>query len=439
MERRELLKGGAVLAAASVAPGVGIAHGAPASFPPGFLWGASTAGHQVEGNNVSSDYWVLEHITPAAFAEPSGDAVNSLDLWPADLDLVRGMGLNTYRFSLEWARIEPEQGRFSAAMLDHYARMIGGCRERGITPVVTFNHFTCPRWFTIAGGWRNPASPDLFARFCERAAKHLAHHIGYAVTLNEPNLPALLAWTHIPPSVLAARQINREAAAKALGIERFDAGFMFSREEYAPMIANLAAAHKSGRQAIKSARPDLPVGMALAVADDQAVGPDSKRDAKRAEVYGPWLEAARDDEFIGVQNYTRSLIDATGQMQTPAGAPTSSMRVEIYPPSLAGAVRYIHAASKLPVLITEHGVATGDDRVRAAFIPASLALLQQAIAEGVPVLGYIHWALVDNFEWYSGYTQQFGLAAVDRTSFARTPKPSAAVLGAIARRNALAG
>lgn len=432
-DRRELLAGAAATVGLAATPAW-----AADRFPPGFLWGASTAGHQVEGNNVNSDYWVLENTAPRAFADRSGDAVDSLNRWSEDLDLARAIGLNAYRFSLEWSRIEPERGQISTAMLDYYARVIDGCVERGLKPMVTFSHFTCPRWFTAAGGWTNPDAPGLFANFCDRAARRLAAGMSHAVTLNEPNLPAVLYWTHLPATVVAAKRANRDAAAKALGVERFPAGFMLAREEYAPMIPILAAAHTASRAAIKAVRGDLPVGLSLSVVDDQAVGEGSRIATKRAEVYGPWLAVATEDEFIGVQNYTRSRIDASGPMAIPDGAQRTSNNMEIYPDSLAGAVRYIHQASGRPVLVTEHGVATPDDAVRAAFIPAALKGLHSAIADGVPVLGYVHWSLLDNFEWYQGYSQQYGLCAVDRTTFRRTRKPSAVAFGAIARRNGLA-
>lgn len=112
------------------------------AFPKDFIWGAATAGHQVEGNNVNADCWLLEHSTPTVYADPSGDAANSFELWHQDLDLVTNLGLNSYRFSLEWARIEPAAGQFSIAMLDHYKTMIERCRKLGLRPIVTFNHFT---------------------------------------------------------------------------------------------------------------------------------------------------------------------------------------------------------------------------------------------------------------------------------------------------------
>ncbi|CAN7196141.1 family 1 glycosylhydrolase [Phenylobacterium sp. LjRoot219] len=187
-DRREFLGAAGASAAAAALSATEAAAQSAAGFPKGFLWGAATAAHQIEGNNVSSDLWLAETVKPTLFREPSGDACNSFALWPTDLDLVRDLGLNTYRFSIEWARIEPEPGQFSAAMLDHYKAVIDGCRARGLNPVVTFNHFSSPRWFAARGGWTNPEAPELFARYCDHAARRLAANMGSAVTLNEPNM-----------------------------------------------------------------------------------------------------------------------------------------------------------------------------------------------------------------------------------------------------------
>ena len=358
---------------ATRAKGAGVS--ADARFPADFLWGAATAAHQVEGNNVNSDDWVMEHVRPSTFVEPSGDAANSFALWRTDLDIVKHMGLNSYRFSLEWARIEPEPGMFSIAMLDHYKMMIEGCRTRGLTPVVTFNHFTTPRWFAASAGWTNPQSPSLFARFCERAARHLAWSIGYATTLNEPNFFGMLPLV-LPPDVvdklLPADRAMSEAAARANNVAKFIAGDAFLVDDVAGVQANLRAAHRAGREAIKSVRPDLPVGVSLAIVDDQAVGVDSLRDAMRAKLYGAWLDAARGDDFVGVQNYERAVWNDKGKVTMPADV-HDDFGSEIYPPSLAGAVRYAHAVSGIPIIVTEHGVNATDDRLRVQLIPRRFA------------------------------------------------------------------
>jgi len=426
-------------AALSIAP-VAL-HAAPKkpfdpAFPKRFHWGAATAAHQVEGNNTASDVWFLEHTKPTVYVEPSGDAANSFLLWERDLDLVKSLGLNSYRFSLEWARIEPEKGQFSTAMLDHYRAMIAGCRARGLTPFVTFNHFTTPRWFAAQGGWGHADAPALFARYCDRAARHLAAGIGYATTLNEPNLSGKLQYL-LPGDLLGADKAMVAAAAKALGVAEYLPGNPLYVRDTATVQANLIAGHLQGRAAIKAVRPDLPVGVSLAILDDQAVGKNSIRDERREYFYGAWLRAAKGDDFIGIQNYERSVWDDKGKRPNPPGAVTNTMGAEVYPPSLAGVARYAHAATGLPVIVTEHGVGSEHDEIRANLIPAALTELKKAMDDGVPVLGYLHWSLIDNYEWVFGYKIQFGLCSLNRQTFERTPKPSAAALGKIARANSL--
>jgi beta-glucosidase len=438
MNRREILAASAATLATSAAakskPGIRARANA---FPQGFLWGTATAGHQVEGNNSNSDCWVMENVKPTIFSEPSRDADNSFALWATDLDLVKGLSLNTYRFSLEWARIEPEEGQFSVAMLDHYKAVIEGCRARGLIPVVTFNHYTVPRWFAAAGGWTNPKSPRLFAHYCDRSARHMGAQIGYATTLNEPNIMNILRVV-LPPQIIEAQRAMLNAAAEATNSSKFVGGNAVNPEDIDATTANLVAGHKAGRDAIKAVQPNLPVGVSIAMFDDQAVGKNSIRDAMRAKLYQPWLDAVRGDDFLGVQNYERQVWTDKGKLPAPVGAETNYIGSEIYPPSLAGAVRYAHQATGLPIIVSEHGVGTTDDRVRARLIPAALAELKKVMDEGVPVKGYLHWSLVDNFEWIFGYKVKFGLHSVDPATFARTAKPSAAVYSAIARRNGLA-
>jgi len=432
LDRRTFIAAAAIGAALPIAA----ARAADGAFPKGFLWGAATSGHQVEGNNVNSDIWLLEHVKPTVFAEPSGDADNSFALWPVDLDLVKSIGLNSYRFSLEWSRIEPEPGLFSIAMLDHYKAMIDGCRARGLAPLVTFNHYAAPRWFAARGGWLNPDAPALFARFCERSARHLGAGIARAMTLNEPNIVPMLDVV-LPPQVQPLIAATLDSAAKVLGVPALAVANTAKQSDIPTLTAALLAAHRQSRQAIKSVRPDLPVGLTLAMADDQAVGSPERRNAMRKQLYGMWLEAAREDDFIGVQNYERVLWGPEGRLPPPKGAVLTQGGGEVYAPSLANACRYAHEQARVPVLVTEHGVSTTDDKVRADLIRGALADLHKAIGEGLPVLGYIHWSLLDNYEWVGGFSHTLGLCEVDRTTFKRTPKPSAAVLGAIARRNAL--
>ena len=423
-------------AAASAALPAAAQRATGAAFPKGFLWGAATAGHQVEGNNVNSDLWLLEQVKPSVFSEPSGDAVNSFELWPVDLDLVKSIGLNSYRFSLEWARIEPEPGMFSIAMLDHYKAMVDGCRARGIAPLVTFCHYSAPRWFAARGGWLNKDAPQLFANFCGRAMRHLGGGISHAMTLNEPNIVPMLNVV-LPPQAQPVISAMLDAAARQLGTPTLAVANSTKQSDIPALSAALLAAHRVGKQAIKAERGDVPVGMTLAMFDDQAVGAPTRRDAMRKQLYGMWLEAARDDDFVGVQNYERVLWGPEGRLPPPAGSVLTQGGGEVYAASLANACRYAHEQARVPVIVTEHGVSATDDTIRVNLIRGALAELQKAIAGGLPVQGYVHWSLLDNYEWVAGFKYRHGLFAVDRSNFQRTAKPSAAVLGAIARRNAL--
>ena len=398
----------------------------------------ATSGHQIEGGNSNSDTWFLEQVRPSVFREPSGRACNSYELWREDIDLVAGLGLDTFRFSVEWARVEPEEGHFSDQALEHYEAVTGYCLAQGIAPVVTYNHFTAPHWFAKHGGWLDPEAPALFARYCGMVTEALGDGAAWAVTLNEPNLPRLLTWLNIPAEARSLERATLTAASEQAGVPRYRTANVVLPEEMDAVAAGMAAGHRAAREAIKSRRPGLPVGLSLAIVDDQVVGDDpSVRDRKRAEVYGMWLDLARDDDFIGVQNYERARYDGDGEVPPPAGAQLNQLSSsDIYPLSLAGAVRYAHEATGVPVLVTEHGLGHRDDTFRATFIPPALEGLLSAIDDGVPVLGYLHWTLMDNFEWIFGYDVKFGLHEVDRQTFVRTPKPSAAVYSAIARANA---
>lgn len=438
IDRRSVLAGGVALAATPALARGQKGQPAPASpsFPQGFVWGASTAPHQIEGNNTASDLWYLEHQKPTIFAEPSGDAANSFLLWERDLDLAKAIGLNTYRFGVEWARIEPEKGRISQAMIDHYRRVVDGCRARGLAPVVTYSHFSAPLWFSAQGGWTNPESADLFARYATKVTQAMGDAIHSVITLNEPNI-LLILKPMLPKPVWEIQKLTVATAAKRLGVPRFVCANVAGQDDLDDLQRGLLAAHKAGRAAIKAVRPDLPVGVSLAMLDDQAVGRNSIRDRMRQELYGAWLDLAKGDDFIGVQNYERALWGEQGRLPPPAGAALNWSGTEVWPGSLAGALRYAHAVTGRPVLVSEHGVGSPDDALRAAFIPPALAELKKAIDDGVPVIGYCHWSLIDNFEWIFGYKPKFGLASFDPVTFERKAKPSAAVLGAIAKANRL--
>jgi beta-glucosidase len=410
------------------------------AFPAGFLWGCATSAHQVEGNNTNSDLWMLEHLPKSIFMEPSGDACDHYHLYPRDIEMLASLGFNTYRFSLEWARIEPEEGFFSRAQLEHYRRMLAACREHNLTPMLTYSHLSLPRWFAMQGGWDQKSAADRFARFCERATRWLGDLTGYAITLNEPNTPQMLEWFNLPveglPPGLTVPQALRLARMRIrwqLRARRFS---NFLLGDARRMRDGLLAAHARAREAIKTVRPSLPVGVSLTMADDQPAAGVSRIAQKRAEVYGPWFEAVRADEFLGAQTYSRIMVGKKDE-RPPIDAELTQTGVEFYPECVEAVVRYAAKEAGVPIIVTENGVASEDDARRVEYCNRALRGLKRAIDDGVDVRGYVAWSLLDNFEWHSGYGPKFGLAAVDRATQKRTPKPSAAMLGAIARRNAL--
>ncbi|MCW6533434.1 glycoside hydrolase family 1 protein [Sphingomonas lycopersici] len=423
---------GAIGALAGGAAALPLAGAATGASRPGFLWGVATAGHQVEGNNVNADIWLLEQVKPTVFAEPSGDACDSLHRWREDVALVKALGLNCYRFSVEWSRIEPAPGQFSQAYLDHYARMVDHCRAQGIAPVVTLNHFTCPRWFAAAGGWLQKDAPDLFARFCDKVARAMAAGMSHALTFNEPNGPLAEPWSLNPPSAAVRAQVAAcvAAAGKASGSDRFS---LLNGGDPEPMIPGITAAHVKARDAIRAVRGDLPVGMSLAIPDDVPAGADSAIERKRAAVYGPFFAVMDKDDFVGVQTYHRTYIGREREVAAPPDAPRRADGSDWFPAAVGNAARYAHKVTGKPIFVTENGIGTPDDAERARFIPAAVASVEAAMRDGVPVIGYLHWSLLDNFEWVSGYGPKFGLVAVDRTTFKRTVKPSARILSRIAR------
>lgn len=395
------------------------------NFPSNFMWGAAGAGHQIEGNNVNSDIWLMEHLENSIFKEPSGDACNSFELWETDLNIAQELGFSAFRFSIEWSRIEPECGKFSLAMLKHYEAIIDGCRNRNMEPIVTLNHFSSPLWFAKKGGWTNSEAPQLFSRYCDFIAKHLAKKINYVLTFNEPNILRTLKVLGMPDFIWDIQDKTLSEAAKATNSDNFSGINVAKRENFDLMMELLIEGHKAGRETLKAHSPDIQVGFSLAMVDDQATGENSLQEQKREENYGGWLRAAKYADFVGVQNYERVVWDDKGPIPVPEDAMKNSSGSWIDPTSLANVVSYVHEVTGKPVFVTEHGLATDEDSEREKILCLSLIELNKVVKQGIPVLGYIHWTLLDNFEWIHGYDIHFGLCSVDRKTFQRTPKPSA--------------
>ncbi len=406
-----------------------------AGFPQGFLWGAATAGHQVEGGNVNADLWPMEWAEHSTFNEPSGDACDHYHRYPEDMSLLAELGLNAYRFSLEWSRIEPEPGYYSRAALDHYGRMMESCLNLGVTPVVTYNHFTVPRWMAGRGGWSAADAPARFADYASRVTGHLGDLLSWVCTLNEPNLMAMMRSTGVLAMGAGDRGPAPEPIEAQAGVGGFDPA-CYRMGIVAADVEQMAAAHRLAVQAIKATAGTVKAGWTLALVDLQpAEGGEARWLEARRLGQTDWLSVSADDDFVGVQTYSRARIGSDGQLPVPDGTPTMQTGWEVYPDALGHTVRLAAEHAGVPILVTENGMATDDDEARIACTRAALEGLVSCIDDGIDVRGYIHWTLLDNFEWNAGYSKTFGLIAVDRGTFVRSVKPSARWLGQVAQRN----
>ena len=432
--RRNVLVG----LAATSAIYASVGYAAPRrTMPKGFLWGAAISAHQSEGNDVNSDSWLLENLPETVYKEPSGDACDSYHRYEQDFAIARSIGLNCYRFGIEWARIEPEPGRFSQAELDHYVKVLAACRAHGLLPIVTYNHFTVPRWFAMRGGWEVPDSADLFARFCERATRSLGDQIGMASPFNEANIHLLVKLLRkvATPEYIARRATMVAAAARATNSPHFSS-ILFTDPDR--IDANLLNAHAKAYQAIKSGPGKFPVGVTLTTQAIEAVGDDSLASESESMLYGNWWDAVNASDFIGVQAYTRFRVDSKGIVPPPQGAELTAAGYEYYPQALGQMIRLAARKTRKPIYVTESGIGTDDDTRRIAWLDACVAEVERCLGDGIDVKSYIYWSLLDNFEWTQGYGQRFGLVAVDRGTFARTPKPSSRHLAELIRRGGAA-
>lgn len=406
-------------------------------FPPDFLWGASTSSHQVEGHTHNNwSIWEERHaskLAKTAYArygqlknweaikevtqQPenyrSGAAAEHYTRYLEDIDLAQTLGLNAYRFSLEWSRIEPRPGHFDQKALDHYLNVIRAVRQRGMEPVVTLWHWTLPLWLDKEGGVASPRSAYYFRRFTEKVIAHFAHEVTTWITINEPEVYCGNSYFNgsWPPM-------------KRGPFQWFHA------------MQSLVEWHRQSYHVLKGYFPTCQVGIAhnhtyFMVERTTFLN----RSIKRFSHY--WynrffLDQIWDtQDFIGLNHYFRCVIN-NGFFKN-ANRRVSDLGWELYPESIYHAIKDLEHYKK-PILITENGLADSQDRHRAWYIQEIIHHISRAIAEGASIRGYLHWSLLDNFEWAEGSWPRFGLIEVDYTTQKRSIRPSAYVYAEIIRR-----
>ena len=412
-------------------------HNDALHFGADFLWGASTSAYQVEGNSPNCN-WAVFETTPDAFGRPRiahgekcGVAADHWNRYKEDIQLLKELHLNAFRFSVEWSKVEPEEGVFSDSALNHYEAVVDELRANGIEPFITLHHFTDPLWFTRRGGFEQDDAPALLAHYAAKVAQRLGSKVRFWSTINEPNVYAIEGYYRgtFPPGV---RDPPRAAH----------------------VFQNLLRAHTACYQAIKSVRPDAQVGLLENIFVFDPPQPWNLSDVVLAHLLNAALSTSVIDylttgvfdyslpgiasihfdsgvpgafDFIGLNYYSRlryhlapfseeKIVDARmlpREQLTDKGW-------EIYPEGLYRALRMISLRTSKPIYITENGIADGSDLRRASFIEDHILVANRAIRDGVNVKGYFYWSLMDNFEWVDGFGVRFGLYAVDYATQART-------------------
>lgn len=398
-------------------------------FPKKFLWGAATSAHQVEGNTHNQwTVWELENAkSKAAQAKfqfedldnwqdieaeakspnnyVSGRGVNHYEQYPEDFDLLKKLNMNAYRFSIEWSRVEPEEGAWNVEAIEHYRQYIKELKKRGIEPMVTLFHFTLPVWFVAKGGFERKANVKYFVRFAEKIIHELGTNVRFIITLNEPEIYAGESYLvgNWPPNV--TRKVT------------------FWR-----VLRNLAHAHNQAAKVIHALNRRYKVSVAKNSVYFYA-GDDAWLSRKSTDIFQHYQDdyflkkVVKDCDFLGVNYYFSNRV--YGYRVHNPDIKLSDLGWDLSPANIQHTLERLDEAYHLPLLITENGLADDKDEYRQWWITQTLIGIQKAMDNGVVVQGYFHWSLLDNFEWDKGFWPHFGLASIDRKTGKRQLRPSA--------------
>ena len=378
-------------------------------FPEGFLWGSATSSYQVEGGIENNDWAQAARERKVSSA---GRATDHYHLYEQDFDLAKSLGQNAHRFSIEWARVEPEEGKFSQEAIEHYRKVLEALQARGLEPFATLWHFTSPIWFTEKGGFENKKAPEFFSRYCGYVVSQLGDKARFWITINEPNIYTDQGY----------RQGNWPPFKKNI-------------LKYIKVIKTLARAYLMSYNIIKTLNPKMQVGIAKNNMDFDSSkfnligrGVQIFRNKFWNHYFLKKIEAHQD--FIGLNYYFHKHFGYKFYEQK------NDLNWPIFPPGIYHVLKELMKYKK-PIYITENGLADAKDEKRGKFIKEHLRWVWQAIQEGVDVRGYLYWSLLDNFEWAHGFGPRFGLIEVNYETLERRIRPSAWEYAKICKSNQL--
>lgn len=395
-------------------------------FPDNFLWGAATSAHQVEGNNINSDWWQWEqNIQPEE--KRSGQAANQYQLYEQDFDLIKSLGHNAHRLSIEWARIEPQEGKFDQSQIEHYVKVLKYLKSLNLKVVLTLWHFTNPLWFTKKGGWENFKAPIFFERFVKKIVPEIKDYVDLWITINEPGV---YSWMSYGIGSWPPQKKSKFTSLKVLW--------------------NMARAHKKAYKTIHNLVNKPQVGIAKEVFSFDAMHHHSFLEVC-VEMFADLISnhlfykftGLKTHDFLGLNYYLNQYISFNGNSKlptlidiSPSKKDVSDMGWEVHPEGIFDILVDFSDYHK-PIYITENGIASNNDDRRVRFLLSYIKEVYHAISFGVDVRGYFYWSLIDNFEWAWGYDPRFGLIEVDYKTQKRTPRPSAYVYSDIIEHNGI--
>lgn len=423
-------------------------------FPEGFKWGSATSAHQVEGGNHND--WTEWEKSPVRIAQLkkegedpsdfiSGRACDSYNHYEEDFDIAKKLNQNIHRFSIEWSRIEPEEGKFNEKEMEHYKRLIDALRDRGIEPMVTLWHFANPIWFAEKGGFLNKKSPTYFTRYAKYVVDNLKDRVGLWITFNEAftvyagytNLNA--TWPSRGRGILNFFKMRRNIT-KAHTLAYRDIKKIYNvaqtQEQLSSMSHNpiLQRVNASQNTATLCDIQEMSHNVAVGITENNVFVPDTKnflttlsrRIYKRLRNFYFFKKYTPYYDFIGLNYYHISRKPYFGEKNEiiPKHEIMTEMNWEIYPEGIYFVLKDLNKFKK-PIFITENGIADGVDQLREKFIKNHLYWVWRAIQDGADVCGYLYWSLLDNFEWAHGFSPRFGLVEIDYATLERKIRSSA--------------